>query len=140
MILGTLIICYLIGLMVIFGHMFFYFLVLWIWFTRPASLDLLFYSTSMINDFETQLRDHSWIKSNKFGHFEPPSPSVRLCLIQVLQRYWNFISFFYVLTCITSLRYLSITCNAFIACYIMWRNILSTKVFISLTLQAAFIA
>ena len=28
----------------------------------------------------------------------------------------NFISLFYVLTCITSFRYLSITCNAFIAC------------------------
>ena len=31
-------------------------------------------------------------------------------------RYWTFISFFYVLTCITSVQYLSITCNAFIAC------------------------
>ena len=37
--------------------------------------------------------------------------------LRILQRYWTFISFFYVLTCITSFRYLSITCNAFIACY-----------------------
>ena len=31
----------------------------------------------------------------------------------------SFISFFYVLSCITSFQYLSITCNAFIACYII---------------------
>ena len=34
-----------------------------------------------------------------------------------------FISFFYVLICFTSFRYLSITCNAFIACYIICSKI-----------------
>ena len=36
---------------------------------------------------------------------------------KLLKRSWTFISFFNLLTCITSFRYLFISCNAFIACY-----------------------
>ena len=37
------------------------------------------------------------------------------CIVKIL----NLISLFYVLTCITSFRYLSIICNVVIACYII---------------------
>ena len=35
----------------------------------------------------------------------------------------NLFTYFHVLICITSLRYLSITCNAFLSCYIMYHNL-----------------
>ena len=49
---------------------------------------------------------------------------------KMFPKYWTFVSFFYVLTCIISFRYLFITCNAFIAYYIIYANlvILATAV------------
>ena len=43
-------------------------------------------------------------------------------MIYLAERYWTFLSLFYVLTCITSFRYLLITCNEFIACYNEWMS------------------
>ena len=72
----------------------------------PTLKSLLFQRRQFrLNGVKTLL----WKLLRKLLHYLP----------KITLQYWTIISLFYLLTCITSFWYLSITCNAFIACYII---------------------
>ena len=76
--------------------------------------------------FKALLSSTLWLNAYFLDYFTHSSHAVLSMLLyhyqkqqQLLKRYWTFLSFFYVLTWITSFRYLSITYNVFIAGYII---------------------
>ena len=71
---------------------------------------------NVLQNCEARIFYHVW---STFGTMLLSMHCVFIFTAGLSQRYKTFISFFHVLTCITSFQCLSITCNVFIAFYII---------------------